>query len=144
MWHGTSDSAVRRLSVPCSGRKRQSSLNWCASSVSEGCSAPDPAGGVPLPTRDWPMPTPMGKHPTRPGYRKRSCYQIWWPLSRLDSSLAGNHEFLPLGSYLGLFGATKRGLCGLFPVRLTQPFGLLDNPCNPPNHHDRRCLVLAG
>ncbi len=95
MWHGTSDSAVRRLSVPCSGRKRQSQLNWCASSASEGCSEPDPAGEVSLPTCDWPIPTSTGKHSTRPGYRKRSRYQIWWQLIHLDRFLADNHDFAP-------------------------------------------------
>ena len=77
MRHGISGDAVRRLSVPCSSRRRRSSLNRCAGSTSEGCSAPDPVGGVPPPTRDRPIPTSVGRSQQRLGCRKQGHDQIW-------------------------------------------------------------------
>ena len=87
MRHGTSDSAVRCLSAPCSSRRRLSSPNWCANSVNEGCIAPDPVGRVPPPTRDCRTPTSVEESQSRPGCQVRQQHQIWCLLCQLDSAL---------------------------------------------------------
>ena len=71
-----------------------SSPNWCASSASAGCSAPDPVGGVPPPPRDCTTHTSVRKRAARPGYQVRPKRHIWCLLRQLDSS-QGSHMTEP-------------------------------------------------
>ena len=56
--YGTSGAPCVAGSVPFSSQSRQPSLNGCAGPAREGCSAPDPAEGIPPPTRDGPIHAP--------------------------------------------------------------------------------------
>ena len=59
---GTLDAPLRRRSAPFFSRSRRSLLNWCAGSVNEGLYRTRSVEGVPLPTKDGPIPVWVGRH----------------------------------------------------------------------------------